>query len=109
MSKIKFYFDESINISVASGLNRRGVYAITARDSGNLGLSDIQQLEYSLQNDLVIVTHDDDFLSLAINKNHSGIVYVQQQKYSVGDFIRHLKLLWDMVDAKEMKNHIEFI
>jgi hypothetical protein len=109
LGKIRFYLNESVNIAVASGLRRRGVHAITAKDSGNLGISDSKQLEYSSQNDLVIVTHDDDFLSLAINEKHSGIIYIHQQKYFVGDLIRHLKLLWDMVDAKEIKNHIEFI
>jgi hypothetical protein len=49
------------------------------------------------------------FLSLALNKRHSGVVYVHQQKYSIGDLIRNLKLLWDIVDSEEIKNHIEFL
>ncbi len=109
MSKIKFYLDESVNVAIAAGLKRRGVLTTTARDSDTLGLTDVEQLEYATKNSLVIVTHDDDFLSLAINKRHSGIVYVHQQKYSVGDLIRYLKLLWDVVNSEEMKNHIEFL
>lgn len=109
MGKITFYLDESVNIAVAAGLRRRGVKAITAGDSDTLGLTDIKQLEYATKNGLVIVTHDDDFLSLALNKRHSGVVYVHQQKYPVGDLIRNLKLLWDIVDTEEMKNHIEFL
>jgi len=109
LGKIRFYLDESVNIAVCSGLRRRGAYAITTRDVGALGLTDIEQLEYATQNSLVIVTHDDDFLSIAMNKKHSGIVYVHQQKYSVGDFIRQLKLLWDVTDAEDMRNHIEFL
>jgi predicted nuclease of predicted toxin-antitoxin system len=109
LAKIKFYLDESVNVAVAAGLKRRGVYVITARDSGVLGLTDIEQLTYATKNGFVIVTHDDDFLSIASRKNHAGIVYVHQQKYSIGDLIRHLKLLWDIVNAEEMKNHIEFL
>lgn len=109
MAKIKFYFDESVNVAVAAGLRRRGVTTITARDSGNLGLTDAEQLRYAVKNVLVIVTHDDDFLNLAAKKTHTGVVYVHQQKYSIGDFMRHLKLLWDIVDSGEMKNHIEFL
>ncbi len=63
MGKIRFYLDESVNIAVASGLRRRGIIALTARDSGTLGLTDIEQIEYATQNGLVIVTHDDDFYS----------------------------------------------
>ncbi len=109
MDKIKFYLDESVNVAVIAGLKRRGVRVSSARDSGNRGLSDLEQLEYAANNDFVIVTHDDDFISLAFKKKHSGIVYVHQQKYSIGDFMRHLKLLWDIVDAEDMNNHIEFL
>lgn len=109
MGKISFYLDESVNVTIASGLKRRGIEAITARDSDTLGLTDIEQLEYAPRNGLVILTHDDDFLSLALNKRHSGVVYVHQQKYSIGDLIRNLKLLWDIVDSEEIKNHIEFL
>ncbi|MBI5408066.1 MAG: DUF5615 family PIN-like protein [Nitrospirae bacterium] len=65
MAKIIFYTNESVSVAAAEGLNRRDIKAITAKDAGNLGLSDEKQLEYASQNGLVIVTHDDDFLSLA--------------------------------------------
>ena len=80
MSKLVFYTNESINIAIAEGLKRRGVEVISARDAGNLGLLDEEQLEYARRKDLVIVTHDDDFLSIAIDCKHKGIVFVHQQK-----------------------------
>jgi len=94
---------------VAEGLKRRDVKVITAKDAGNLGLSDEQQLEYARQKGLVVVTHDDDFLSLALEMEHKGIVFVHQQKYSIGDLIRNLKLLWDVLKQKDMVNHVEFL
>lgn len=109
MAKLVFYTNESVNIAVAEGLKRRGVKVITARDTGNLGLSDKEQLEYARREGLVIITHDDDFLSLAMNFEHEGIVFVHQQKYSIGDLIRNLKLLWDVVEQKDIKNHVEFL
>ncbi len=74
-----------------------------------MGLSDEEQLEYAKQKGLVIVTCDDDFLSLAETFEHAGIVYIHQQKYSIGDLIRNLKLLWDIVEQKDMNNHVEFL
>jgi len=109
LAKLVFYINESVNIAVAEGLKRRGVKVITARDSGNLGLSDEEQFEYARKENLVIITHDDDFLSLAMDREHKGIVFVHQQKYSIGDLIRKLKLLWDVVEQKDMKNHVEFL
>ncbi len=92
MAKVVFYTNESVNVAVAEGLKRRGVKVITAKDVKNLGLSDEEQLEYAKRENLIIVTHDDDFLSLAMNCEHKGIVFVHQQKYSIGDLIRNLKL-----------------
>jgi len=40
LAKPAFYTNESIHIAVAEGLKRRGLKALTARDAGNLGLSD---------------------------------------------------------------------
>ncbi len=109
MTKLAFYTDESVNIAVAEGLKRRGIKAISTRDANNRGLSDKEQLVYATNNNLVIVTHDDDFLSKTMELEHKGIVYIHQQKYSVGNLIRMLKLLWDIAERKEMVNHVEFL
>ncbi len=109
MSKIAFYTNESVNVAVAEGLKRRGVRVISARDVGNLGLSDEEQLNYAAKNNFVIVTHDDDFLTMAITYDHKGIVYVHQQKYGVGDLIRKLKSLWDVAEQADFRNHVEFL
>lgn len=109
MVKLTFYINESVNVAVGKGLKRRGVKVISARDANNLGLSDKEQLDYATKNNLVIVTHDDDFLSMAMKLEHKGIVYVRQQKYSVGDLIRRLKLLWDITEQKDIVNHVEFL
>lgn len=109
MAKLAFYTNESVHIVVAEGLKRRDVKVITARDAGNLGLSDEEQLEYAKKKKLIIVTHDDDFLSLAATFEHAGIVYVHQQKYLLGELINNLKLLWDVLEQEDMKNHVEFL
>lgn len=109
MAKIIFYTNESVNVAVADGLKRRGVKVVSARDAGNLGLSDGEQLEYARKNNFVIITHDDDFLLMAVEIKHKGIVYVHQQKCSIGDLIRRLRLLWDIAEQKDMANHVEFL
>lgn len=109
MADIVFYTNESVSVAVSEGLKRRGVNTISARDAGNLGLSDEEQLAYASKNNLVIVTHDDDFLSIAIELEHTGIAYVHQEKYKVGDLIRRLKLLWETTQSENMMNHVEFL
>jgi len=109
LGKIAFYTKESVNVATSEGLKRRGINILAARDAGNLGLSDEEQLNYVAKNNFVIVTHDDDFLTMAIKYDHKGIVYVHQQKYGVGDLIRKLKLLWDVAEQEDFRNHVEFL
>ena len=109
MADLVFYTNESVSVAVSEGLQRRGVKAVSARDAGNLGLSDEEQLVYASKNNLVIVTHDDDFLSMAMEIEHNGIAYVHQEKYKVSDLIRRLKLLWETTQSQNMINHVEFL
>ena len=114
MSRIKIYTDESVGIAVAEGLKRRGVDAFSARDVGNLGLSDEEQLIYARHNKAVLFTHDTDFLRLAVKwiqkeKTHYGVIYSHQKDYGIGECIQRLKLVATILTAEDMINHIEFL
>jgi len=112
--RIRIYTNESVSVAIAEGLRRRGVEAKSCRDVGNYGLTDGQQIEYARKNNLVIFTHDDDFIKLSAEyidqgKDHSGIIYAHQKDYSVGECIRRIKVIVDILSAEDMKNHIEFL
>lgn len=84
------YCDESIWIPVADGLRRRGWTVHTARDEGRLGDSDRDHLSFVLGQNWIVVTFDDDFLSLVegAGLEHAGIVYVQQAGRDIGDVVK---------------------
>ncbi len=108
---IKVYTNESVDVAIAEGLKRRGVEAWSAKDTGNLGLTDIEQIQYATEEEATIFTHDDDFLSLIAetDREHHGIIYVHQQKLSIGACIRRIKALVQTRTPEEIKNHIEFL
>lgn len=108
---IRIYTNESVDIAIAEGLKRRGVQAWSARDAGNLGLTDKEQLEYVARGKAVIFTHDDDFLSMVAksDQEHYGVIYVHQQKLSVGECIRRLKNLAETRSVMDIKKRIEFL
>lgn len=113
MGKIRIYTDESVDIAIAEGLKRRGVDAFSARDAGNLGLTDQEQLIFAHDKKVAIFTHDTDFLRLASKwiegkKTHYGVIYSHQKDYSIGECIRRLKLLTTILTSEDMVNHIEF-
>ena len=114
MPKIKIYTNESVKVAIAEGLRRRGVDALSARDVGNLGLSDEEQLTFARDNKTAIFTHDVDFLKIAYKwgqegKTHYGIIYSHQKDYKIGECIQRLKLLTTLLSAEDMINHIEFL
>ena len=84
------YCDESIWIPVADGLRRRGWTVYTVRGQDRLGDTDRKHLSYALENDWLLVTFDDDFLSLVETENldHAGIIYVRQAGRDIGDVVK---------------------
>jgi hypothetical protein len=84
------YCDESSWVPVADGLRRRGWTVHTARQEGTLGDPDREQLQYARENGWILVTFDDDFLSLVDGEglDHSGLIYVQQAGRKIGDVVK---------------------
>lgn len=109
MAEIKFYMDEHIPKAVASGLRQRGVEAMSCVDIGMLGKSDAEHLAWAFQKGYVIVTQDNDFLVLhAQGVEHAGIAFASQPRH-IGELIRALMFIYEVLDAQDMVNHIEFI
>lgn len=84
------YCDESMWIPVADGLRRRGWTIHTAREEDTLGDPDREQLGYAVDNDWLLLTFDDDFLSLVEGEEleHTGIIYVRQAGRQIGDVVK---------------------
>lgn len=107
---VRFYLDENVPIAIAVQLQRRGIEAVTVRDLRRLGDSDINHLQRASAMGYVLCTHDVDYLALAEQGvAHAGIVFGQQHRHGVGDWVRFLELLFAVVDADEMVARIEYI
>jgi predicted nuclease of predicted toxin-antitoxin system len=114
VDKIRIYTNESVSVAIVEGLKRRGVNAFSARDAGNLGLTDEEQMIYAINEKVTIFTHDTDFLQIAARwldegKMHHGIIYCHQQHYSLGECVRKLRMLTAVFSPDDMLNHIEFL
>jgi predicted nuclease of predicted toxin-antitoxin system len=90
-------------------LKRRDIEAFSAKDIDKLGLTDEEQIEVAINKQAVIFTHDVDFLRIVLHKQHSGMIYVHQQKLSVGECIRRLKAIVEIKSPEEMRNQIIFL
>lgn len=107
---MKFYLDEHIPKGVVEGLRRRGVDVLTVQKADRSGDSDEKQLAFATREGRVLVTFDDDFLRLdASGIPHTGVVFSQTGRRTVGKLIESLMLIANLIEPNEMKNHIEFI
>jgi len=95
--EIKYHLDESvanaIANAIANGLLLRGISVTTSKAAGLVGSTDPQQLDYSMRQGRVLVTHDDDFLRIhAAGHRHAGIAYSHQQRLTIGQTVLALDI-----------------
>ncbi len=108
---MKIYADENIERSIVDGLRRRKIEIVSARELGYLNKSDEFHLKKASELNAVILTHDTDFLRMASNPNikHNGIIFAHPKNVSIGQCIRDVELIVNVLTDREMENHIEFL
>ena len=107
MAKPRFYTDEHISKAVVAALRTNGVDVLTVPDAGTMGASDEEHLQ--TRDGRVLVTQDRDFLRLAATgMHHAGIAYASQNR-TVGEFVRGLMLIHQVLSTDEMKDHVEHL
>ena len=108
---MKIYADENIELSVVEGLRRRKIEIVSAQELGYLGKADEFHIKKASEIKAVILTHDIDFLKIASNPDikHSGIIFSHQENVSIGQCIRGVELIVNILTDKDMENHIEFL
>jgi len=100
------YCDESVWLPVAKGLRQRGWEVKTAHEEETLGDTDREQLELAKEKEYILLTFDDDFLSLVKKENleHSGIIYVNQSNKKIGDVVKEVdKILNQSPELKRIE------
>ncbi len=106
---IKYYTDEHISKAIIKGLQARGIDVLPCQEAGLRTASDVAHLEYARSANRVIFTYDADFLRLHEKGiEHAGIVYSSKQG-NIGEQVRSLKLIFDVLSAEEMRGVVEFI
>jgi hypothetical protein len=110
---IELYLDEDVSTLVADLLRARGFSAITTLEAGQLGNTDIAQLNHAVSNGKVLLTHNRaDFEALSRDyyesgRTHSGIVIaVRRTPYEI---VRRLLPILNNVTADEMENVLRYI
>jgi uncharacterized protein with PIN domain len=107
---VRFYTDEHVARAVVRALRQRGVDVLTVPEAGMMEASDEEHFARAKAEDRVLFTQDAGFLRLATaaGTEHSGIAYVKQGT-PIGDIVRGLMLIYQVLDADDMHGHVEYL
>jgi hypothetical protein len=92
---LKAYADENVSFAVVQSLRKRGMDVITVSDRNRQGADDASLLAESLANQRILLTNDQDFLSLAASAasqrvEFAPIFYWPQQQRRVGVLVNRI-------------------
>lgn len=117
MSRLSFQLDEDCQTTaLATALRQHGLEAVTTNGAGLQGVDDETQLREAAAHGRAIVTNNiRDFVPLHAQwlrekrPPHAGIVLFPQQEFGVGEIVRRLAHLSQVVSAEEMRNRMEWL
>ncbi|MEO1144654.1 MAG: DUF5615 family PIN-like protein [Cyanobacteria bacterium J06638_22] len=108
--RIRFHLDENVDPDIALALRRQGIDVTTSREAKLLGITDEEQLTFACTQGRVIVTYDTDFLRLASQSSqHWGIAFCKKNACSIGEVIRSLVLIYEVLSPGDMQGWIEYL
>jgi predicted nuclease of predicted toxin-antitoxin system len=108
--RIRFHLDENVDPDVARALRQYGIDVTTTIEAGLRARSDTAQWAFVAEAHRVIVTHDTDFLRLGSHRrDHPGIVYCDKLNHSIGDIIRNLILIYEVLTPEEIAGRVEYL
>ena len=110
---IRVYADENVDSDIVEGLKRRHVTIWSTAELGRLGADDEKQLEVAVSRRASLLTRDIDLIVIGSRwlregKNSYGILYANQQKLSIGECIRRVRLLSENNKPADLVNKILF-
>jgi predicted nuclease of predicted toxin-antitoxin system len=107
---VRFHLDENCDRAIAEGLRRRGIDVTTTPEARLMGATDEQQAAHAFALSRVLVTQDRDLLRLHnAGLPHAGIAYCANSSRSIGEIIRGLVLIWEVLEPGEMVSRVEYL
>lgn len=108
--RVRFHLDEMVDPDVARALRQHGIDVTTTVDANLRSATDEEQLDYAQRTERVLVTHDTDFLRLAgRDLDHQGIAFCYKTSRSLGEIIRSLILIYEMLSPEEIAGRVEYL
>ena len=78
MAQLSFLADEHVKRSYIHALRGNGFEVVAVIEGDRTGQKDGFHLKMSSQQNLVVLTNDDDFVRLARERPHAGVVFYNE-------------------------------
>ncbi|MSR58380.1 MAG: hypothetical protein EXS05_12000 [Planctomycetaceae bacterium] len=106
--------DVHVKRGITDGLRDRGIDVLTAQEDDSDRLADPDLLDRAGILGRILVSMDADLLReanrrLANGIDFVGLAYSHQERISVGQAVRDLQLLAEVLTAAEMRNQVEYL
>ena len=109
MALLSFLADEHVKRSYVRALRAHGFEVVAVSEGSDTGRQDSHHLETSRERDLVVLTNDDDFVRLARQHSHSGILFYSDQSHDPGDVVTAIRRVDRYFSPEDMQNHVEWL
>jgi predicted nuclease of predicted toxin-antitoxin system len=106
--RIRFHLNEHVDPAIATALRRARIDVITTIEASLRTKNDEAHLQFARAEQRLIVTRDQDFLRLAREFDHSGIVFYSANQ-SMREIIEGLILIYEVMHPQEMLGNIEYL
>lgn len=106
--------DVHVKLAITNGLRLRGVDVLTAQEDGSATLDDPDLLDRATFLDRALFSQDDDLLAEAHRRQASaqyfaGLVYVKQNRLTIGQIVHDLELIAKCCEPIDMANKVQFL
>jgi len=106
--------DHHVPLAISRGLRSRGIDVLSAQDDGSQDWEDDRILARATELGRAVFSQDDDFLSIARDwqlqhREFAGLIYAHQMSITIGQAVRDLALISQVLDAPEIYNQVEFL
>lgn len=109
MTGVDLLADEHVNRAFVLALRANGYDVAVVHDDYPPGIDDDSILDRALRDDRVILTNDDDFASLALRKDHAGVIMYDDQGNRPADVVRGITRIDRHLDRAELHDHVEWL
>jgi predicted nuclease of predicted toxin-antitoxin system len=109
MDRLRFFADEHVKSAYVTILRSNGYEVSAVGRDYESGVEDDEHLERCRNERRVIITNDDDFVRLAENRPHAGVIRYEKQSHSPKKFLRAVMRIDEFFSPEEMRDHIEWL